>query len=369
MPLVAVEIECLAAAARHCRFIMAPPARIEGHLARYRRGAPRARTAAGAPHGGRASRVLPAQAHGGRAAPLARAAGAARARAHGGADRRQRGAAARRWRSGVRPRRRATEFLSVAAHELKTPLTSLRGFAQLLTMQFEEGKPPDQRRLVKAPRHHRAPVEKLSVLVSQLLDVSRLQAGRLVLERKRTDVVALARHVRGGRAPHPRPPAPRCTRRAPSAVRWIPSGWSRSSRTWWTTRSEVQPGGRRGGRAGRGPRRRHPLRGHRRGHRHPGGAPRKIFDRFHQAHQERRLGGMGLGLYISREIVEAARRDARVRGVQRGGDTHGGDRAPVGAVTGGRRQAAVARRACSWWTTTPPSASSSRWRSRATGTR
>jgi two-component system sensor histidine kinase VicK len=30
----------------------------------------------------------------------------------------------------------------------------------------------------------------------------------------------------------------------------------------------------------------------------------RIFDRFHQAHQERRLGGMGLGLYISREIVE-----------------------------------------------------------------
>ena len=29
----------------------------------------------------------------------------------------------------------------------------------------------------------------------------------------------------------------------------------------------------------------------------------KIFDRFHQAHQERR-GGNGLGLYISREIVE-----------------------------------------------------------------
>jgi signal transduction histidine kinase len=29
-----------------------------------------------------------------------------------------------------------------------------------------------------------------------------------------------------------------------------------------------------------------------------------IFDRFHQAHQEHRLGGMGLGLYISRQIVE-----------------------------------------------------------------
>jgi diguanylate cyclase (GGDEF)-like protein len=36
LPLVAVEIECLAAGGRQCRFIMAPPSRIEEHLARYR---------------------------------------------------------------------------------------------------------------------------------------------------------------------------------------------------------------------------------------------------------------------------------------------------------------------------------------------
>jgi diguanylate cyclase (GGDEF)-like protein len=37
LPLVAVEIECLAAGGKHCRFIMAPPSQIEGHLARYKR--------------------------------------------------------------------------------------------------------------------------------------------------------------------------------------------------------------------------------------------------------------------------------------------------------------------------------------------
>ena len=36
LPLVAVEIECLAAGGAHCRFIMAPPSRIEEHLARYK---------------------------------------------------------------------------------------------------------------------------------------------------------------------------------------------------------------------------------------------------------------------------------------------------------------------------------------------
>ncbi len=35
LPLVAVEVECLAAGGKHCRFIMAPPSRIEQHLERY----------------------------------------------------------------------------------------------------------------------------------------------------------------------------------------------------------------------------------------------------------------------------------------------------------------------------------------------
>ncbi|HVT44042.1 MAG TPA: EAL domain-containing protein [Thermoanaerobaculia bacterium] len=38
LPLVAAEIECLASGGRHCRFVMAPPSRIEEHLARLQRG-------------------------------------------------------------------------------------------------------------------------------------------------------------------------------------------------------------------------------------------------------------------------------------------------------------------------------------------
>jgi diguanylate cyclase (GGDEF)-like protein len=53
LPLVAVEIECVAAGGKQCRFIMAPPSQIEGHLARYAREHP----AAAAATTGRASAI------------------------------------------------------------------------------------------------------------------------------------------------------------------------------------------------------------------------------------------------------------------------------------------------------------------------
>jgi signal transduction histidine kinase len=304
VPLVAVEIECLAAGGRHCRFIMAPPARIEEHLARYRRRRTRAHAR---PRGRRTAVSIPEFFQRKRMEDELR-------RSHELLEQRVRERTAEltganaALRREVAERRRAEEardeFLSVAAHELKTPLTSLRGFAQLLTMQFEEGKPPDQRRLVKALDTIERQSEKLSVLVSQLLDVSRLQAGRLVLERKRTDVVALARHVLEAAAPRTRGHqltlhAPRAvsgqvdpirleqviTNLVDNAIKYSPAGGAVDVRV-----------------AARGAAIRFVVTDE--GIGIPAEHRGKIFDRFHQAHQERRLGGMGLGLYISREIVE-----------------------------------------------------------------
>jgi signal transduction histidine kinase len=304
VPLVAVEIECLAAGGRHCRFIMAPPSRIEEHLARHRRQHRRSRKRVRARRAPtsvpeffqrkrmedelRLSHELLEQRVRERTSELTRA-----------------NAALRR---EVAERKRAEEardeFLSVAAHELKTPLTSLRGFAQLLSMQIENGRAPDPKRLGTALDAIERQSEKLSVLVSQLLDVSRLRAGRLVLERKRTDVVALARHVLEAAAPRTRGHALRLraaravtahvdplrleqviTNLVDNAIKYSPAGGpvglrvaSRGDcvRIVVTDRGLGIPTEHRG----------------------------RIFDRFHQAHQERRLGGMGLGLYISREIVE-----------------------------------------------------------------
>jgi PAS domain S-box-containing protein len=70
-------------------------------------------------------------------------------------------------------------FLSVAAHELKTPITSLRGYAQLLLRQLDRGGEIDAERLRRALVVIDQQSDRLARLVGQLLDVSRLEAGKL----------------------------------------------------------------------------------------------------------------------------------------------------------------------------------------------
>ena len=84
------------------------------------------------------------------------------------------------------------EFLSVAAHELRTPVTSLRGYAQVLLRRFDQAGGPDPAKVRRALQTFDQQTDKLTRLVNQLLDLSRVQAGRLVLERRATDVAALA---------------------------------------------------------------------------------------------------------------------------------------------------------------------------------
>ncbi len=87
------------------------------------------------------------------------------------------------------------EFLSVAAHELRTPVTSLRGFAQTLTRQADHTGTLAPERMLNALTHIDVQSRKLTNLVNQLLDISRIKAGRLTLERKPTDLYILVRDV------------------------------------------------------------------------------------------------------------------------------------------------------------------------------
>ncbi len=66
------------------------------------------------------------------------------------------------------------EFISVASHELKTPLTSLKGYIQL--MELEEHLPLEVNRYIHKANES---VTKLQHLINDLLDVSKIQAGKL----------------------------------------------------------------------------------------------------------------------------------------------------------------------------------------------
>ncbi len=92
---------------------------------------------------------------------------------------------------------RRDEFLLIASHELKTPLTSLKMQAHLLARLL-----PRLQRAEVAPERIDAALQvlnrqiaRLAHLVNELLDVTRLNAGRLTLARAPVDLAALTREV------------------------------------------------------------------------------------------------------------------------------------------------------------------------------
>ena len=79
------------------------------------------------------------------------------------------------------------EFIANASHELRTPLFSLAGFLELMT--DEELDPKTQAEFMATMREQ---VERLTKLATELLDLSRLDAGRLTLENEPVDLSSLA---------------------------------------------------------------------------------------------------------------------------------------------------------------------------------
>ena len=72
---------------------------------------------------------------------------------------------------------RKDDFLSIASHELKTPLTSLKAYTQLLHMDSKENK--DSKKELMLSKID-AQVNKLTDLITDLLDTSKMQNGKLV---------------------------------------------------------------------------------------------------------------------------------------------------------------------------------------------
>lgn len=82
------------------------------------------------------------------------------------------------------------DFIGVASHELKTPVTSLKAALQLLTRMHDAGKHDISRKLIKQANKS---MEKLTELTQALLDVSRMNHDSLQINRKKFDLVQMAK--------------------------------------------------------------------------------------------------------------------------------------------------------------------------------
>ncbi len=99
---------------------------------------------------------------------------------------------ARLYEQAVRALELRDQFLAEAAHELKTPVTGLQLAAQVLATRAARGLMDVQVTQELASRIEQQSL-KLGRLVTELLDVSRFETGRLVLRPERADLVRLTR--------------------------------------------------------------------------------------------------------------------------------------------------------------------------------
>lgn len=206
------------------------------------------------------------------------------------------------------------EFLSVAAHELKTPITSLKGYSQLVIRQLNRQGELDTQRVARALDVINVQSDKLSYLVSQLLDISRLEAGRMQLESKVTNLNDLVENIANSLRPS-LSEKHQLTLRAPetvmanldplrieqvvtnllsNAIKYSPEGGpieiEISCLDSMTTEGAISKVAQ--------------ISVSDRG---IGIAPEfrtQLFERFYQGHPNNVTRGMGLGLYISQQIIQ-----------------------------------------------------------------
>jgi two-component system, sensor histidine kinase and response regulator len=95
------------------------------------------------------------------------------------------------------------EFIGMASHELKTPLSSLKGMTQLLHRRLERANSPEVSSLMSMENS----IRRMEVLVNDLLNISSLETGVFTLHRQRCDILELTQSLIDeyvlGTNPHP----------------------------------------------------------------------------------------------------------------------------------------------------------------------
>ena len=86
------------------------------------------------------------------------------------------------------------ELFFVISHDLKNPLGTIKGTAQLLLRRADEMRPRPDIRLIEGVKRIETSATKMNMLINELLDFARLQANQQInLQRSNVDLVSLAR--------------------------------------------------------------------------------------------------------------------------------------------------------------------------------
>jgi signal transduction histidine kinase len=212
------------------------------------------------------------------------------------------------------------EFISIAAHELRTPITSLK---MQLDMVRRYGSLDPAKSLEKVTRLGQQQVGRLMELINELLDVTRIQSGKLRVQRQETDLSQLVRdlvdHYRGSLPGADRllelhaAPEPVLAQVDPlrfgQAVENLLSNAIKYGGLK-PVQLHVDKDGRNG-----------VIRVRDHGIGIPSDRQEIIFRRFERVADTDTVGGLGLGLYIAKQIVDAHQGRIRVESAPGQGST------------------------------------------------
>ncbi len=217
----------------------------------------------------------------------------------------------------TRLERSRADLVSTVAHELRSPLTSVKGFTATLLAKWTRFT-DDQKRVMLETVN--ADADRVTRLITELLDVSRIEAGRIEIHRQLVDIPQRAEKIVAGRAAAGDPPE----RFRIEAAGDLPETWLDADKVDQILGNLVENAVRHG--AGTVTIVVEPADAP--GHRPPGrpaavstqpapavvvsvrdegpGVPPELVPRiFRQFWRAKRRGGAGLGLYIVKGLVEA----------------------------------------------------------------
>jgi signal transduction histidine kinase len=217
----------------------------------------------------------------------------------------------------ARLERSRAELVSTVAHELRSPLTSVKGFTATLLAKWPRFT--DNQKLVMLETVN-ADADRVTRLITELLDVSRIESGRMEVHRELVDVPERARRIIAGRMAAGEPE----DRYRLEVVSDLPDTWLDADKVDQILSNLVENAVRHGAgivtvvveRARIGGDQAVAVSVRDQGEGIPPEMAHRVFRQFWRG---KRRGGTGLGLYIVKGLVEALGGDITVGPAPGGG--------------------------------------------------